>query len=569
MSGAMGFGRAFVLGVAVAVLASACAPVAPGGAGVGSPQDTRPTARKRIVAAFIKPDIVAVSALPNESEGRHFAQVVHAGLAQEDDGGRLHPQLAEAVPTLENGLWKIAPDGSMETTWKIRPDARWHDGAPVQAADAVFGTRVQQDRELGFRIPPAYAAVRTIDTPDASTVVVHWKEPYIEADTFFASPERLLPRHVLEEPYVGDKARFMEHPYFTDEFVGAGPYRVKEYARGSYLLLEAFEGYPLGRPRADEVEIRFISDTSAMIANLLAGAVHMTLGLSVAPDQAAQVRDQWREGRVVTSPYTSSSVATFPQMLDPALPIVKDVQFRRALLHAIDRQEMVDTIMLAQGGIAHTFVPSLWREYEDLQSALVKHEFDTRRSAQLLEGLGYRKGTSGFYEDVAGHRLAFEHWGIQEEQERVRATLSVTDYWQRLGLDVQPFIVPAQRGRDAEYTSQFPAFMVRGVPGDLPTLRTFFHSSQVPTAENRFTGNNRARYANPELDRLIDRYFATIPLRERTQALREAVRIQSEQATWMGLFYAVYNTMISNGLKDVTPASNRAKAFNAHLWQLT
>lgn len=569
MSGSTFLGRVALIGVVVSLLASACAPAAPGGAGGGGAQDQRPAARKRIVAAFIKPDIVAVSALPNESEGRHFAQVVHGGLGQEDDGGRLYPQLAEAIPTLENGLWKVAPDGTMETTWKIRPDALWHDGAPVQAADFVFGARVQQDRELGFRIPPGYLPVRAIDTPDPSTLVVHWKEPYIEADLFFASPERLLPRHVLEEPYTADKARFMEHPYFTDEFVGAGPYRVKEYARGSHLLLEAFDRYPLGRPRADEVEIRFINDTSTMIANLLAGAVHMTIGLSVAPDQAAQMRDQWREGRVVTSPYTSSSVATFPQMLDPALPVVRDVQFRRALIHAIDRQEMIDTIMLGQGGISHTFVPSLWREYEDLQSALVKYEFDPRRSAQLLEGLGYRKGASGFYEDGAGQRLAFEHWGIQEEQERVRATLTVADYWQKLGLDVQPFLVPAQRGRDAEYTSQFPTFMVRGVPGDLATLRNFFHSSQIPTAENRFVGNNRARYATPELDRAIDRYFTTIPLRERTQALRDAVRIQSEQVTWMGLFYAVYNTMISNRLKDVTPASNRAKAYNAHLWQLT
>lgn len=63
--------------------------------------------------------------------------------------------------------------------------------------------------------------------------------------------------------------------------------------------------------------------------------------------------------------------------------------------------------------------------------------------------------------------------------------------------------------------------------------------------------------------------MTTIPPRERGQALAEVVRHETEQAVWMGVYYATYNTIISNRVKGVTPSTSPAKAFNAHLWEIT
>src|SRR3954452_21892947 len=68
------------------------------------------------------------------------------GLALADGEGVLHPLLSEQVPTIENGLWKILPDGGMETTWKIRSGAKWHDGTPFTSDDLTFTLQVAQDR---------------------------------------------------------------------------------------------------------------------------------------------------------------------------------------------------------------------------------------------------------------------------------------------------------------------------------------------------------------------------------------------------------------------------------------
>ena len=58
------------------------------------------------------------------------------------------PVLAEAIPSFENGLWKVFPDGQMETTWKIREGARWHDGTPFTSGDVLFTSKLEQDKEL-------------------------------------------------------------------------------------------------------------------------------------------------------------------------------------------------------------------------------------------------------------------------------------------------------------------------------------------------------------------------------------------------------------------------------------
>ena len=69
-----------------------------------------------------------------------------------------------------------------------------------------------------------------------------------------------LPKHLLERPYLDDKAGFLEHPYWNQEFVGTGPFKLREWVKGSVVSLVANEEYVLGRPKIDEVEVRFIAD---------------------------------------------------------------------------------------------------------------------------------------------------------------------------------------------------------------------------------------------------------------------------------------------------------------------
>src|SRR5204863_4862007 len=71
-----------------------------------------------------------------------FDALLHAGLAILDGDGNLRPVLAQDVPTLENGLWKLGADGTMETTWRLKPSLTWQDGHPFGVDDLLFTARV-------------------------------------------------------------------------------------------------------------------------------------------------------------------------------------------------------------------------------------------------------------------------------------------------------------------------------------------------------------------------------------------------------------------------------------------
>lgn len=167
-------------------------------------------------------------------------QLVNVGLAIENAQSRWEPRLAEQVPTIENGQWKLLPQGGMELIWRIRTDAQWHDGTRVTAGDFVFTALVGQDSETPMFRDQMYRLIESVDAVDSQTVLVRWKAPFIHAERMFNTTQTYpLPRHLLEATFTAEKANFAQLPFWNDEFIGTGPYRIKEWVRGSHMVPEA------------------------------------------------------------------------------------------------------------------------------------------------------------------------------------------------------------------------------------------------------------------------------------------------------------------------------------------
>ena len=134
----------------IVLVASACAPPTTSttqGQGEGRSSSTSPQARKHItIATFRELDFLPNNSFPGSPDLRNLA---NPGLSVLDPGGVQQPLLTDAVPSIDNGLWKVLPDGRMEVTWKIRPGARWHDGMDLTADDLAFTTQLGQDRDAG------------------------------------------------------------------------------------------------------------------------------------------------------------------------------------------------------------------------------------------------------------------------------------------------------------------------------------------------------------------------------------------------------------------------------------
>src|SRR5205823_1633826 len=229
------------------------------------------------------------------------------------------------------GLWKLLADGRMETTWRIRDNARWHDGAPFTTDDLLFTIAVGRDRELPMFRDATFALLERVEASDARTITATWSQPFIQADTLFTKDlAQPLPKHILEAPYLADKAGFGQLAFWNSELISTGPFRVSSFTPGSGVLLSAFDDYVLGRPRIDEIEVRFILDTTTLVANVYSGAVDATMGRGVSLDQALQAKENWTSGQPIMAP--NAWVVVFPQLVDPSPAAVGDVRFRRALM---------------------------------------------------------------------------------------------------------------------------------------------------------------------------------------------------------------------------------------------
>jgi peptide/nickel transport system substrate-binding protein len=304
------------------------------------------------------------------------------------------------------------------------------------------------------------------------------------------------------------------------------------------------------------------------MANVLAG-VELTIGRALSLDQALQIRDQWTAGRFALK--SGASLPTYPQLLNPNPPIIADVRFRRALLEAIDRQQIVDTLMAGQSTIAHTFISPDDAAYRAVEAGLMRYAYDPTRAAQGISALGYARGPDGGFVDGAGARLTVPISATVQNDRNVKTAAAVASDWRRIGVEVEEILIPLQRAQDREYRAQFPGFEIASSLGGV-TARTIgrFHSAQAPLPENGFraTGNN-ARYRSPELDGLVERYLVTIPAGERLRLLAAIVGHQSEHLPLLPLFYEVTPTMVAHRILNVSARGERfTEAWNAQEWDV-
>ena len=533
----------------------------------------RPSDVKRIVAAIQgEATVLSTTLSPTGTAGSipgvdALQDLLHAGLSNFNADGELWPQLAERVPTPDNGLWKVSPDGRMETTWRLRENVVWHDGKPLTADDLLFTVQVAREKKNRTFSSSAWDSVDSAAAPDARTLILTWSAPFIEADTLFTHlPARgaPLPRHLLEAAYVESPETLTDLPYWNQAYVGAGPFKLDELILGSHLVLTANDRYVLGRPKVDFIEVRFIPDATVIMTNLLAGSVELAMGVRTALEVTTQTRDQWRTGTVEISSRGTSWLAIYPQFINPRPAILADLRMRRALAHALDRQEMVDTFVAGLTPVAHNVVRPTDADYEATQSSVVRYEYDPAQAIQMITNIGYTRASDGLFRNSSAQSLIVEAWATDQTAIQPKALLSVADYWRRVGVGVETNVVPNQRVADREYRNTRPAFEVLSSSAGSFTV---FHSSQVPLPQNSFTGNNRSRYANPELDALIDQYFRTIPRVERAQIVGRIVHELTDQVAVIGIAFSTSHGFIGQRLVNVHARGTRStEGWNAHEW---
>jgi len=352
--------------VTAGLLAAACAPVAaPAPAAPAAPTPAAaPTARPAPAApapaataapaATPRPATAAPTPVPAASGPKRGgvlvrwnpADPVTSDIHQETSSVSLWPfapiysMLIAPDPQDESKLvgdlaesWKVAND--VQYTFKLRPNAKWHDGKPVTSADVKFSIDRMINPPQGVLSPrkALYASlIDTVGAPDPQTVTVRLKFPTASFMTLISNEWSLIfPKHVIEARGGAMKT----------EPIGSGPFKLKSWARGARIEHVANPDYYMkGLPYLDGLTFLVITEPATQTAALRTGRVHVsapgTRGIS-ADDEEVLTREV---PGIVTG--SNQAVSYFGPVLRVGEPPFNDIRVRKAFFLAYDQQEIVD-----------------------------------------------------------------------------------------------------------------------------------------------------------------------------------------------------------------------------------
>lgn len=564
-------GRAVIIAAAALMVLAGCTPGQPGptagGDQLASAEAGKPRGTLRI-AWGREPENLSPKFLGGSGNGE-YQWTFTSTLTFRDLSGIPSPLLARVIPTQENGDWVIHPDGTMVTTYHLRPNALWHDGTPVTAGDFVFAHIVYLDRNLPITNPNPEPLMDRVEAPDDLTVVIYWKEPYSTANVLGIEQLVPLPGHILAEKYRANRTNFAFGEEWTTAYVGTGPYKVEKWTPGVGMTARAHTGWALGAPKIEVLDIRFIIDQNAQLVTMLAGEVDLINSPGIRAEEAAVAREQWGPngpGYVKTWATRTSYVEFQFREVPRWQRAVTDVRVRQALLHAVDRDGMAETVNFGFEPAAHAFISRSDALFAEVDRAITKYPFDRGRATSLLAEAGWRRPPDGsLLTNAAGQSLDIE-LAATASQER-HATIA-SDHWRTVGVNAQPAIIPAARARDGELRSSFTSAALNG--RTIGPNNFVWTSGELPGPDNRWSGSNRGSFVDAEIDRLQRVRLTSINPREGGEATIALLRRTSELAGVAPLIYSVEAIIARNRLRGPVGnyVSQEGITWNIHEWEV-
>lgn len=273
---------------------------------------------------------------------RHFNPAVQSGTPT----GILGAQIF-ASPIRFDDQWNPQPylaeswswsDDNLALTLNLKKDAVFEDGHPITSADVKFSLEVNK---ANHPFKTKFDAVESIETPDEYTAVLKLSKPH-PALLLALSPvlAPIIPKHIYD-----DGQDIKSHPRNVAP-VASGPFKLKEFKPGEYVLLERNEKYNLADgPLLDQILQKIVPDVSGHGIGLMNGE------FDLAPVAAITIRDWKRLGDEPNLTATNEGYqAVGPQnwlAFNTVKPPFDDKRVRQAVSYAIDRDFVVNVL---QGG---------------------------------------------------------------------------------------------------------------------------------------------------------------------------------------------------------------------------
>jgi len=485
--------------------------------------------------SFVEASIGDITGLiPNittDQASHEVGGLIYDGLVRQDKDYNWESQMAES--------WQFSKD-CMTLSFKLRKNVKWHDGKPFTADDVLFTYKTMMNPKTPTAYRNDFEPVKEVVVVDPYTLRVTYSQPFAKA--LMGWSQTILPKHLLEK-YVED-GKLREAPQVLKP-IGTGPYRFHEWKTGEKVVLVANKDYYMeGRPYLSRVIYRIIPSQATIYIELMAKGVDMSRLTAIQyarqTDYPAFKKD-YNKYRYSDNRYTYLGF----NLKDPRFA---DKRVRQAFAHAINKQELIDGVLLGLGQIATgPLRPGTWAYTDKVK----RYAYDPAKAKQLLAEAGWKdRNGDGILRNKEGHPFSFTIRTNQGNDERKKVAELIQQRLKEIGVqtDIQTIEWAAFL---KEYIRQkrFEAIVLGWGTTSDPDQYPIWHSSQSGAEQL-----NSISYANPEVDALLEKGRATCHQSERVAVYHRIQEILADDQPYVFLYYPDSLWGVASRVRGIKPA---------------
>jgi peptide/nickel transport system substrate-binding protein len=490
-----------------------------------SSTDARPAYGDIIVEGSIGDASNLIPLLSSDSTSHEISGMVFNGLVKYDKDLNIIGDLAES--------WEVSKDG-LVITFHLRKGVKWQDGHPFTADDVLYTYQVTIDPKT----PTAYAGdflkVRKAEVIDSHTFRVTYSEPFAPALMSWGSA--IMPKHLLE-------GRDIAASPLARSPIGTGPYMFKEWKPGQKIVLISNPDYFEGRPYIDGFIMRIIPDMATMFLELRADGIdrmNLTPLHYMRQTENNLFRKNFNKYRYLSFSYTYLGY-------NLKNPLFMDKRVRQAIAYAINRDEMIQGVLLGLGKPATgPFKPGTWVYNPNVKT----YPYDPQKAKELLAQAGWKDVNKDRVLEKDGQPFTFEIITNQGNEVRGKCAEIIQRRLGEIGIKVKIRVLEwAAFVNDFINKRRFDATILGWtIPLD-PDIYDVWHSSKTGPQELNFVS-----YDNAEVDKLIEKGRSTFDQAKRKKYYDRIQEILAEEQPYTFLYVPDALPIVHSRFHGIQPA---------------
>jgi len=404
----------------------------------------------------------------------------------------------------------------------IKQGVLFHNGRELKAGDVKFSLERAMESPYTMHIVDA---VGSVDVVGDYEVLITLKYPFAPILNHLAHTALSI---VNEKAVHDGGSEYARHP------VGTGPLQFVNWVAGNRIELRRWDKFHGNPARIKNITVRYITDPATAVLELETGGGDLYLHLDNQPQDVSRI-----EANPDINVFKAQSLRINYMGFNFRKPPFNDIRVRKAILHAIDIDVLVNNVWQGIGSSGRGPISS--RVWASAASQLEQYEYDVEKARQLLSEAGYPDGFS-------------TSLSVNEAQDRVDAATIINNMLAQVGIRVDLNVMEWATYMDYTSNGEHDLFILgwTTVTGDPNYGLELFHTRAFGSA------GNTNFYSNRTVDQLLDRGRTETDTAKREEIYLEAQRIIHSEAPWLYLFEGEYVIGARKGVSgfEISPAGH-------------